>query len=158
MPAGERHSGLLLELADRRGGVVGVVCVDGTAGEDPGPAHEALLGVALHQQHLRTLLGVAQHDDRSGLARLGHRALVELLAGMGTIHPHRRRLALRCPARMSVETVQQWICTSCGFIYDPDEGDPDGGIPPGTPFTEIPDDWFCPVCGARKKDFEPYEG
>jgi rubredoxin len=45
----------------------------------------------------------------------------------------------------------------CGFIYDPDEGDPDGGIAPGTPFDEIPDDWFCPVCGARKQDFEPYE-
>ncbi len=49
------------------------------------------------------------------------------------------------------------MCTSCGFIYDPDDGDPDGGIPPGTPFAEIPDTWFCPVCGARKSDFEPYE-
>ena len=54
-------------------------------------------------------------------------------------------------------TVQQWICISCGFIYDPEMGDPDGGIPPGTAFAAIPDDWFCPVCGARKKDFEPYE-
>ena len=53
---------------------------------------------------------------------------------------------------------QQWICTSCGFIYDPADGDPDGGIPPGTAFEDIPNDWFCPVCGARKKDFEPYEG
>ena len=55
-------------------------------------------------------------------------------------------------------TQQQWICTSCGFIYDPAEGDPDGGIPSGTAFEDIPDDWFCPVCGARKKDFEKYEG
>ena len=48
---------------------------------------------------------------------------------------------------MSTEVAQQqWICTSCGFIYDPDEGDPDGGIPPGTAFVDIPD------------DFEPYEG
>jgi rubredoxin len=54
-------------------------------------------------------------------------------------------------------TKQLWMCTSCGFIYDPDEGDPDGGIPPGTPFDDIPDTWFCPVCGARKADFEPYE-
>ncbi len=52
---------------------------------------------------------------------------------------------------------QLWICTSCGFIYDPAEGDPDGGVPPGTSFADIPDDWFCPVCGARKSDFEPYE-
>ncbi len=55
-------------------------------------------------------------------------------------------------------TAQQWICVSCGFIYDPAEGDPDGGIPPGTAFEDIPNDWFCPVCGARKKDFELYEG
>ena len=59
---------------------------------------------------------------------------------------------------MSSTTTTLWICTSCGFIYDPDDGDPDGGIPPGTAFEEIPDDWFCPVCGARKKDFEPYDG
>jgi rubredoxin len=55
-------------------------------------------------------------------------------------------------------TGQKYICTSCGFIYDPADGDPDGGVPPGTPFEEIPDDWFCPVCGARKRDFEPLEG
>ena len=63
-------------------------------------------------------------------------------------------------AAFMTETVtsQLWICTSCGFIYDPAEGDPDGGIPAGTAFEEIPDDWFCPVCGARKKDFEKYDG
>jgi len=59
---------------------------------------------------------------------------------------------------VSVSTQQQWVCQSCGFIYDPEEGDPDGGIPPGTAFEDIPDDWFCPVCGARKRDFEPAEG
>jgi rubredoxin len=52
---------------------------------------------------------------------------------------------------------QRYICISCGFIYDPAEGDPDGGVPPGTEFADIPDDWFCPVCGARKRDFELYE-
>ncbi len=44
-------------------------------------------------------------------------------------------------------------CQICGYIYDPAEGDPDGGIEPGTPFEDIPDDWVCPVCGASKKDF-----
>ena len=58
---------------------------------------------------------------------------------------------------VSPQTASMWICTSCGFIYDPEQGDPDGGIPPGTSFDDIPDDWFCPVCGARKKDFTPYE-
>ena len=49
------------------------------------------------------------------------------------------------------------MCESCGFIYDPDEGDPDGGIAAGTAFESIPDDWYCPVCGARKVDFAPFE-
>jgi rubredoxin len=53
--------------------------------------------------------------------------------------------------------TMKYMCESCGFIYDPDEGDPDGGIPPGTEFEDIPDTWFCPVCGARKRDFSPYE-
>ncbi len=52
---------------------------------------------------------------------------------------------------MTTETKDAtlWICESCGFIYDPAIGDPDGGIPPGTAFEDIPKDWFCPVCGAR---------
>jgi rubredoxin len=54
-------------------------------------------------------------------------------------------------------TKQLWICESCGFIYDPDRGRPRRRHPPGTPFDDIPDTWFCPVCGARKKDFIPYE-
>ncbi len=65
--------------------------------------------------------------------------------------------ATLAPVEAGTATKQLWMCTSCGFIYDPDEGDPDGGIPPGTPFDDIPDSWFCPVCGARKSDFEPYE-
>lgn len=56
----------------------------------------------------------------------------------------------------STET-NRWICEACGWIYDPAEGDVDGGIPPGTKFEDIPDDWCCPVCGARKSDFDPYE-
>jgi len=51
------------------------------------------------------------------------------------------------------QTSRAWICDACGWIYDPAEGDPDGGIAPGTPFDQIPDDWCCPVCGAKKSDF-----
>ena len=72
--------------------------------------------------------------------------------------PHFRPRALVFPPAMEAATSQLYICTSCGFIYDPAEGDPDGGIPAGTAFDDIPDDWFCPVCGARKRDFEPYDG
>ena len=50
----------------------------------------------------------------------------------------------------------KWICKLCSMIYDPAEGDPDSGIAPGTPFASIPDDWSCPICGARKTSFVPY--
>ena len=53
--------------------------------------------------------------------------------------------------------MQKYICTVCGYIYDPEIGDPDGDIAPGTAFENIPDDWGCPVCGAAKSDFELYE-
>src|SRR5919107_3482754 len=74
------------------------------------------------------------------------------------IGPPSLPMANHYPHGMSIETATtRWICESCGFIYDPDDGDPDGGIPPGTAFTDIPDTWFCPVCGARKREFTPYE-
>ncbi|MEN3007191.1 MAG: rubredoxin [Candidatus Methanosuratincola petrocarbonis] len=50
--------------------------------------------------------------------------------------------------------MKKWRCTVCGYIYDPEKGDPDGGIKPGTPFESIPDDWVCPACGASKDMFE----
>ncbi|MDX8341198.1 flavin reductase [Draconibacterium sp. IB214405] len=46
-----------------------------------------------------------------------------------------------------------YSCNICGFQYDPDEGDPSMGIPPGTPFEDVPDDWKCPLCNASKDDF-----
>jgi flavin reductase (DIM6/NTAB) family NADH-FMN oxidoreductase RutF/rubredoxin len=51
----------------------------------------------------------------------------------------------------------KYKCTVCEYVYDPELGDPDGGIAPGTPFEEIPDDWVCPVCGAAKSEFEKIE-
>jgi len=50
--------------------------------------------------------------------------------------------------------MDKYVCKVCGYIYDPEKGDPDGGIEPGTKFEDIPDDWVCPVCGAGKNDFE----
>ena len=50
--------------------------------------------------------------------------------------------------------MQKWRCTICQYIYDPAVGDSDSGIAPGTAFEDIPDDWFCPLCGAGKDMFE----
>ncbi len=49
--------------------------------------------------------------------------------------------------------MAKYECSVCGYIYDPAKGDPDGNIPPGTPFEKLPDDWVCPVCGASKSEF-----
>jgi rubredoxin len=48
----------------------------------------------------------------------------------------------------------KYKCSVCGYIYDSEQGDPDGNIPPGTPFEKLPDNWQCPVCGASKSEFE----
>ena len=50
--------------------------------------------------------------------------------------------------------MQEWVCTVCGYIYDPREGDPTAGVAAGTPFERLPADWVCPVCGAEKSMFE----
>lgn len=46
------------------------------------------------------------------------------------------------------------VCTACGYVYDPEIGDPDNGIQPGTSFVDLPDEWVCPDCGLGKEFFE----
>ena len=53
--------------------------------------------------------------------------------------------------------MDKYVCNVCGYIYDPEKGDPDNGIKPGTAFTDIPDEWVCPVCGAPKSEFSKQE-
>ncbi len=50
--------------------------------------------------------------------------------------------------------MDKYICTVCDWVYDPEIGDPEHGIAPGTIFEDIPDDWVCPLCGVGKEDFE----
>jgi rubredoxin len=50
--------------------------------------------------------------------------------------------------------MDKYVCTVCGYVYDPALGDPDNGVAAGTKFDDISDDWVCPVCGAGKEDFE----
>ncbi len=53
--------------------------------------------------------------------------------------------------------MDKYECTVCGYIYDPEKGDPDSGVEPGTPFKKLPDDWVCPECGVGKDEFEKIE-
>lgn len=54
-------------------------------------------------------------------------------------------------------TNNRYICTQCGYIYDPEEGDPIGGVPPGVPFEDLPDGWTCPMCYRAKDAFDPLD-
>jgi len=51
--------------------------------------------------------------------------------------------------------MQKFVCSVCGYVYEPAAGDPDSGVAQGTPFGDIPDDWVCPICGVGKDMFEP---
>ncbi len=51
--------------------------------------------------------------------------------------------------------MKRYICEVCGYIYDPNLGDPEHGVKPGTPFEQVPDDWVCPECGVGKDQFKP---
>jgi rubredoxin len=53
--------------------------------------------------------------------------------------------------------MTKWRCTVCNYVYDPEAGDPDNGVDPGTVWEDVPDDWVCPECGVEKDMFEPVE-
>ncbi len=61
------------------------------------------------------------------------------------------------PAVTQPEATDKYLCPVCRYIYDPVKGDPAGGIPPGTPFEKIPDDWVCPICRVAKSMFRPLQ-
>ncbi len=50
--------------------------------------------------------------------------------------------------------LDKYRCSVCGYVYDPQLGDPDNKVPPGTPFANVPTGWTCPMCGASKEEFE----
>lgn len=50
--------------------------------------------------------------------------------------------------------MEKYVCTICGYVYDPEKGEPDQGIAPGTKFEDLPDDYICPACGVGKDMFE----
>ncbi len=50
--------------------------------------------------------------------------------------------------------MKRYVCVVCGYVYDPEEGDPENGIEPGTEFEDLPEDWVCPICYVGKDQFE----
>ncbi|MFC3068146.1 rubredoxin [Phenylobacterium soli] len=58
---------------------------------------------------------------------------------------------------MSDASYKTWQCRTCGYIYDEQAGDPAEGLAPGTRWSDLPDDWCCPMCGTAKADFDMIE-
>ena len=58
---------------------------------------------------------------------------------------------------MADAPYKKWQCMACDYIYDEELGDEEEGFPPGTRFKDIPDDWYCPDCGAEKEMFMEME-
>ncbi len=53
--------------------------------------------------------------------------------------------------------MKKYVCDVCGYVYDPAKGDPENGVPAGTPWEKVPADWVCPECGAGKNEFSPMD-
>jgi len=51
----------------------------------------------------------------------------------------------------------RYICTNCGYLYNPQTGDPEHGIVPGTEFKHLPEHWQCPVCYVGKEKFDLFD-
>ena len=66
-------------------------------------------------------------------------------------------LILNCGARQEREDRVRYICANCGYIYDPEQGDPMNNIPPGTAFADLPANWVCPLCYADRETFDPLD-
>jgi rubredoxin len=81
------------------------------------------------------------------LLRNAHDRRIKL--STSTIRPERLKQSNKRRKRMD-----RYVCLICGYVYDPEQGDPDNGVAAGTKWEDVPDDWECPVCGASKDDFE----
>jgi rubredoxin/signal-transduction protein with cAMP-binding, CBS, and nucleotidyltransferase domain len=108
--------------------------------------------------------------ELSNRVRLGNVLYLEVIEG--AMSPYCRRNCLRKTmdafsreaislftqqSGEKVERIGNWKCTVCDYVYVPEFGDPERGIPPGTPFEELPDSWTCPDCGKPKSVFQKIE-
>lgn len=163
---------LAMLLVDASGVVFGSPMV--LAGPHPKVAYAAILANALRPkitfasvigsfawggrltETLQTLLPNLKVDLlppvlAKGLPRAKDYAAIEALAEAIRV----RKMQSVQQSKTQGESSGKYICTVCSYLYDPAKGDPEGGIPPGTPFERIPDNWICPICRVPKNKFKP---
>src|SRR5215813_886489 len=101
--------------------------------------------------------GKAQHQWRESRVLIGRGHLLQQSRAHSASSRGRAAL-LECNLTPIVATrMKKYMCLICGHIYDEAVGDPDTGIPPGTKWEDVPPNWTCPDCGARKEDYELLE-
>ena len=83
------------------------------------------------------------NGERQWLSRSGSTSNRTEINGWLTVHQKEKNV------------MERYLCSVCGYVYDPAEGDSDAGIKKGVAFADLPDDWVCPVCGAAKDQFVP---
>lgn len=70
------------------------------------------------------------------------------------LHP----IIYRCGLKPLIfETMKKYVCTACHYVYDPEVGSPETGVPAGTAWEDVPEEWTCPLCGLGKEVFEVEE-
>ena len=82
------------------------------------------------------------------------KAAFKPLAGPGSVIAEDDATAEEKQPQQKENTMKKYTCVLCGYEYDPNDGDPDNGVAPGTAWEDVPEDWVCPVCGAGKEEFE----
>lgn len=82
------------------------------------------------------------------------KATFKPLAGPGSVIDENRIASEKKQTKTEENTMKKYMCNLCEYEYDPNDGDPDNGVDPGTSWEDVPDDWVCPVCGAGKEEFE----
>jgi rubredoxin len=148
---------------------------DGNIGEHRARLRRHQLGVervqavhaarVLHRERRHGAHRIGAHRGDSEQIGLHAGAARRVGGGEGEHGRRRKRHGLICrpillAAAMTTENQVQyrtWMCLICGFVYDEAAGLPDEGIAPGTRWEDVPMNWTCPECGARKEDFEMVE-
>lgn len=84
------------------------------------------------------------------------KAVFKPLAGPGSVLQENMDSATENKSETTTEEsdMKKQRCLICGYVYDPEAGDPANGVKPGTAWEDVPEDWICPVCGAGKDEFE----
>lgn len=115
----------------------------------------AALDVGTHTVFVGEVVAARKLNDAPPMTYAYYHAVLKGKSGKNA--PTFAAAAPPSPPQPKEGTMKKYVCQVCGYVYDPAEGDADGGIAAGTPFESLPDSWVCPICGADKSQFTPQD-